>query len=353
MFPAPRFPVLAALMFTLAACGSERAPPAQPPGAAAGAPAMADADDTSRASRFAWRELAHDSTPTARHENAFAELDGRLYLLGGRGERPLEIYDPATGAWTQGAPPPLEVHHLQAVGHDGRLWVIGALTGKFPAEPPVPAVLTYDPAADAWSKGPEIPESRRRGGGGLVVHDGAFYMVGGLTRGHNGGFVPWLDRFDPATGAWTALPDAPHPRDHFHAAVLDGRLYAAGGRNSSHETGESVTLTVAPADVYDIDAGSWSTLGAPIPTPRSGTATVAFADRIVVLGGESGVQERAHDEVEAWNPASGRWETLPPLPVGRHGAQAAIVDGRLHIAAGSGNRGGGPELDDHLVLELR
>ncbi|MCD9028364.1 kelch repeat-containing protein [Luteimonas sp. BDR2-5] len=338
-----------ALALGVSACGSEQAPFSQPAGTL---PEESAASAESSSGGFAWRAVEGAAVPSARHENAFAALDTRLYLLGGRGERPLEIFDPATDTWVPGAAPPLEIHHAQAVGHDGGLWVIGALTGEFPDEPPIPVVLRYDPATDAWSEGPAIPEARRRGGGGLVVHDGAFYLVGGLTRGHNGGYVPWLDRFDPATGAWTPLPDAPHPRDHFHAAVLDGRLYAAGGRTSSHETGEVDTLTVAPVDVYDIAAGTWSTLDAPIPTPRSGTATVAFAGRIIVLGGESGRQARAHDEVEAYDPATGEWETLPPLPVGRHGTQATVSGDAVHIVAGSRDRGGGPELHDHLVLEL-
>jgi len=37
---------------------------------------------------------------------------------------------------------------------------------------------------------------------------------------------------------------------------------------------------------------------------------------------------------------------LPSLPVGRHGTQAAALGDKVYIAAGSGNRGGGPELDD-------
>ena len=326
-------------------------------GCAADAPSQAPpATDTTRdaagvSSGAGWRVLDTANRPSARHENALVAVDGRLYLLGGRGERPLDIYDAATRTWTVGTPPPLDLlHHTQAVAHAGRIWVLGALTGKFPDEPPVPTVLIYDPSADAWSEGAAVPEARRRGASGVAVHDGIFYLVGGLTRGHTGGFVPWLDAFDPANGAWTALADAPHARDHFQAAVLDGRLYAAAGRTSSQATGEGFSLTIPAVDVYDIAAGTWSTLDAPLPTPRAGTATVAWQGRVIVMGGESGTQTAAHDEVEAWNPATSAWETLPPLPVGRHGTQAALLDDGLHIVAGSRDRGGGPELDDHLVL---
>ncbi len=298
----------------------------------------------------AWRTLVTETAPTARHENAFVALDGRLYLLGGRGDRPLEIFDPVSGRWSRGTAPPFEVHHVQAVAHEGRLWLLGALTGDFPDEPAVPAVWTYDPVADAWQEGPSIPAHRRRGASGVAVHDGLIYLVGGVTRGHTGGYVPWLDVLDPASGAWRELQDAPHARDHFHAAVLDGRLYAAGGRTSAHGS-DAPMRSVAAVDVYDIAAGTWSTLDAPIPTPRSGTATLAHAGRVLVLGGESDAQRRAHDEVEAWNPAAARWERLPALPAGRHGTQVTTLDGALHIVAGSGDRGGGPELADHLVLD--
>ena len=340
---------LAAIVATTTSLGACAASTSAETAAARSTSTSAPAADTP-----AWRSIDTASRPTARHENAMAALDGRLYLVGGRDRRPLDVFDPASGQWTQAAHPPVEpVHHMQAVAHDGRLWILGALTGDFPAEPAVPVVLSYDPASATWAQGPEVPQARRRGAAALAVHDGVFYLVGGVTRGHNGGFVPWLDAFDPATGTWTALADAPHARDHFQAAVLDGHLYAAGGRTSSHETGEVLELSVAKVDVYDIAAGAWSTLDAPLPTPRSGNTTLAWQGRIVVIGGESSAQQAGHAEVDAWNPATGTWEALPPLPAGRHGTQAAVLDGAIHIVAGSGDRGGGPELDDHWVLDGR
>ncbi len=330
----------------LAACAGHT----PPPGAGA-APAV---PHQSAVASLTWKRQESTHPPTARHESAMVALDGKLYLLGGRGDRPMEIFDPASGRWTLGAAPPLDqLHHAQAVAYDGRIWVLGALTGDFPAEPSVPTLWVYDPATDAWKPGAALPAGRARGASGVALHDGRLYLLGGVTRGHTGGVVPWLDVFDPATGQWAALPDAPRARDHFHAAVLDGQLYAAGGRLSAHGSGTSSMQSVAPVDVFDIATGRWSTLPSPLPTPRSGTATVTWNDRLLVIGGESDAHTFAHAEVEAWNPATQRWEALPPLPVGRHGMQAAVLDGTLHVVAGSGNRGGGPELDDHYRLVVR
>jgi len=297
-----------------------------------------------------WRQQASAVKPGARHENGFVAVGERLYLIGGRGDRPLDIYDPSTGRWTQGAQPPFEIHHFQAVDYQGKLYVIGALTGNWPEEAPVPDILIYDPVADRWSKGPAIPPQRRRGAAGVAVHDGIIYLAGGNRRGHMSGYVAWLDAFDPKTGRWSTLPDAPHARDHFHAAVIDGKLYAAGGRLSAHDLGKGFESTIGAVDVYDIRSQRWSTLAEVLPTQRAGAASVVIGGKLAVIGGESGAQEAAHREVEAYDPATTRWTSMAPLPVGRHGTQATTLGGSVYIAAGSGNRGGGPELDDLWVV---
>ncbi len=298
-----------------------------------------------------WEQQVTGQPFTARHENGFVAVGELLYLVGGRGERPLEIFDPATGTWSQGANPPFEIHHMQAIAYDDKLYVLGAMTGNFPEEPSLSHILIYDPAMDTWSTGPELPAGRERGASGVVVHDGLIYLIGGNTRGHMSGYVPWMDVLDPETGSWTELPDSPHARDHFHAVVIDGKIYAAGGRTSSHDTGQVMSLTVGPVDVYDIATQRWRTLEAPLPTERAGTATVALNGLLVVLGGESGSQVESHDEVEAYDPVRNQWIRLPSLPVGRHGTQATLLNGEVHIVSGSGNRGGGPELSDHWILK--
>lgn len=299
----------------------------------------------------AWRTIEADSSPTARHECALVAADSKLYLMGGRGVKPVEIYDPATNGWTAGAPTPMEIHHFQPVLFNGKIYVIGALTGPYPHETPIPNVLIYDPALDVWTQGPAIPVDRRRGAAGIAVRDGKIYVVSGIIDGHWAGHVPWVDEFDPKSGAWKRLPDAPRARDHFQAAVIGGKLYVAGGRRSSAKTQEVFQLTIGEVDVYDFAAGAWTTAAQPLPTQRAGNSAVVVNDRLVVIGGESG-QKQAHGEVEALDPSSGNWTTLPALVRGRHGTGAAILDGWLYTAAGSGNRGGGPELTSLEALPL-
>src|SRR4029453_646619 len=117
-----------------------------------------------------------------------------------------------------------------------------------PTEPPLANVFIYHPAADTWAKGPEIPAGRRRGGAGAGGHNGRIIVIAGITNGHSDGHVTWVDAFNPKTGQWRRLPDAPRARDHFHAAIIDNKIYAAGGRRSSAPTGKTFGMTVPEGD---------------------------------------------------------------------------------------------------------
>lgn len=312
---------------------------------------IAENDTVSTETEKQWTTVSSNNEPTARHENAFTEVNGKFYLVGGRGEKPVDIYDPQTKEWTKGQTPPIEMHHFQAVPYDGKLYVMGALTGGFPDEKPIPNIYIYDPETDEWTKGPEIPEDRRRGAAGAFAYNDKLYLVDGIQNGHTDGYVNWLDEYDPATNTWTTLPDAPHQRDHVQAVVADNKIIVAGGRTTSNATGQTLELTVPEVDVYDFATGEWSTWENDIPTMRAGATSVLMGDQVIVIGGESGAMEAAHHQVEALDINTGEWDSLPSLNQGRHGTQAFVFDDKIYIAAGSGNRGGGPELTSMEVYE--
>ena len=299
---------------------------------------------TSAIAQTGWIELSDsDGEPTHRSENAYVKSGDKFYLLGGRGDLPVEIYDPENDRWTTGATPPIPLHHFQAVAYDDKVYVIGAFTGGFPRETPVSNIYIYHTDTDRWVKGPKIPEDRRRGSTGTVVYQDKIYIMGGIQNGHTDGHVRWFDSFDPETNEWEQLPDIPRYRDHFHAAVIDDILYLAGGRRSSYATGQVFDLTMPEVDVYDFRTGSWDILppSGDLPTERAGTTTVATNKFLIVIGGESMAQEDAHSEVEAYNPVTGEWIELPSLNTGRHGVQAILHNGKIYIAAGSQYRGAG------------
>ncbi len=302
----------------------------------------------------AWDYVPVTTFPSARHECSFVQAGDQFLLLGGRGVKPVDAYDLASGTWSPLNPTPQEIHHFQATSFHGLVYIIGAFEGAFPFENGIPFIYLYDPLTDTWFDGPAIPSARVRGSAGLVLYRDTFYVVAGITNGHTDGWVPWLDAFDPVTNAWTPLADAPRARDHFHAAVIGDKLYCAGGRRSG-EGGSTFNAVVLPTDVYDFPTGTWSTLPSPagdIPTGRAGCMAGVLDGELLVFGGESGSQFSAHDETEALDPATGNWRSLATLQRGRHGSQAIVSGDGLYVVAGSGNRGGSPELNTMEVFHF-
>ncbi len=298
-----------------------------------------------------WADLAPaEAAPPscACHENAYVKAGNKYYLIGGRGDgRSVKIYDPSANTWTSGASLPTQMHHFQAVELDGLIYVIGAWTGVFPNEQNLSNIYIYNPVSDSWRAGPPIPDSRNRGSAGAIAYNGKIYVVAGNDGGHNTGatLVSWFDEFDPATGTWTQLSDAPRGRDHFQVAIINDKMYAAGGRDSS--SSDMFGSVIGKVDVYDFNSNSWSTLSEDIPTKRAGTAAVTYNGEFIVIGGESS-QAEAHNEVEALNPQTNTWRSLAPLNQGRHGTQAIVDNGAIYMPAGSKTQGSN-EIDSNAT----
>lgn len=285
-----------------------------------------------------------ESKPVQRHEAAFVRVGTKFYLLGGRDIRPVSIYDTQTGSWSEGVEPPIEMHHFQPVVYNDKIYCIAAMTGGWPNETPTTHVYIYDPATDEWRQGDEIPEERRRGSTGNVLYNGKIYIACGIKNGHIGDHKTWMDKYDPATGEWEVLADAPRARDHFQAVLVDGKIVTPAGRNTGIIPDEAFGGTIAEVDVYDIASNTWETLPNDLPTKRAGNAAILYDGEVLVVGGESTTQEKAHSEVEALNLNTNEWRTLPALIEGRHGSGLLEFEEAIYIASGCGNRGGSPEL---------
>lgn len=291
------------------------------------------------------------SVATARHEASAVAVGDDFYLLGGRGNKPVEVFDTVTGQWRNLGQAPIELHHFQPVVIGQKIYALGAFTCCYPDEPSVGDIYIFDTVTEQWSTEGVIPEQRRRGAAGAVVHNNKIYLLGGNTLGHNGGAVPWFDAYDPQTGDWEILEDAPHARDHFLAAVLNGQLVAAAGRRTVQPN--PFVDPEAATDVYDFTNTSWST-GASIPTTRAGTMIATAGNEVLVAGGESNNSSDARRVTEAYNVLSDQWRTLQPMIDARHSGGGAVINNIWHVVAGSVVKGGPTfaEINRHESLDL-
>ena len=301
-----------------------------------------------------WTTLEPVGECTARHESGLACNSEGIYLIGGRGVKPVEHYNPLTNKWKAMYAPPMEMHHITPVTLGNRIYIVGGLMGEYPNEQPLEYIFLFDPIKNYWDPIFTIPKERRRGGAGVAVHNGLIYIVNGITNGHTSGTTNMFDSFDPKQSQWTILADAPNKRDHSVAGILDNKLVALGGRNTSYHEPDNFeaffSKTIKAVDVYDFESKKWTTMDDAIPTPSAGAGACVYHDELYYIGGETG-ELAASNKVYSFNLSKKRWTQRPSLSTGRHGTNAVVHDDKIYIAAGSGNQGGGPELSSIEVYE--
>ena len=201
----------------------------------------------------------------------------------------------------------------------------------------------YDPAADSWKSLAPLPG--KRGAAVAVEVGGKIYVIGGVTtvEASKDPFFTFFgpsrvlttnDVYDPATNKWESRRPMTVARNHAFAGAVNGKIYVIGGR-----TGHGFILSATNTDVveeYNPVADLWSVPKERMPTARSGGAWGTDGRRIYVAGGEVTTQGivGAFRAIEAYEPATNSWTTLPSMPMPRHGVAGAVIGNRFHLVSG-------------------
>jgi N-acetylneuraminic acid mutarotase len=278
-------------------------------------------------------------------EMAVAELDGKIYVLGGYPSSrvvadTVQVYDPLTGSWTLSEPLPLALHHPVAIGVNGKLYSLGgqlATAAGTDSNEATNRALAYDPVAGGpWLDVAPMPIAR--GAGAAAAIDDRIYVVGGRPPAGNAFAV-----YDISDDAWTLLPDVPQAfpeRNHLTATAIGGMVYVAGGR---YNGGGFSSPSTSSLDRFNVEEGIWEEL-APMPRPRGGVNGVAAFGCFFVWGGEGANTGEPNDvfpDHDVYDPESDSWTSLAALPTPIHGVTgAAFVDGLIYMPGGGTAQGG-------------
>ncbi len=247
----------------------------------------------------------------------------------------VEVYDPAADSWRSGPDLPESRHHAAAATVGDTLYVIGGYMGT-----------DFEPKADVfslkaeeiWQRVAKLPQAR--GALAAAVLDEKILAVGGIGPQ---ALANALFLYEPTQDSWIKRTPAPSRRDHLAAGALGGLFYVAGGRE------KSLSKNLAILESYDPVADTWRN-GPSLATARGGAAGAVFDDLFVVVGGEQ--PAGTFSEVEGFDPASNRWLSLPPLPTPRHGLAVAVLGNTLY-AIGGGKRPGLSVSGANEALEVR
>ncbi|MFB3890137.1 MAG: Kelch repeat-containing protein [Candidatus Bathyarchaeia archaeon] len=179
------------------------------------------------------------SMPTHRNNLQANVAGGRIYLIGGTTAdnevvNVNEFYDPATDSWATAAPMPVAVEDYASAVVDGRIYVVSGRIGVTQNlnDSIVSLTQIYDPATDAWTTGAPIPMGVSAASAGATIGakaPKAIYVVGGANADHplNGQVANQV--YFPENDSWSAAASMPKDRAGLSVAVADDVLYAVGG----------------------------------------------------------------------------------------------------------------------------
>jgi N-acetylneuraminic acid mutarotase len=295
-----------------------------------------------------WEQRA--SMPEANSEFAVAEVNGEIYVMGGypasrETQRTVQIYNINTDSWRRGPDLPEPNNHGAAAVVDGIIYLIGGQTSST-SDPEsagfVDTVYALDPAEGTWVTRAAMPT--KRGGHVTAVVDGKIYVAGGRPpRGQD------FAVYDPVRDTWASLPDLPTKTNHMVAAAINGRIHVAGGRlGANYQSG-----IIATQVIYDPASRNWEE-GLPLPRPRSGMNGILAYGCFHVWGGEGA--DGMFPDHDVYDPILRRWISLPPMPIPVHGVTgAAFVDGVIYIPGGGDAVGGrsGTHLNQVYTPDIR
>ena len=176
-----------------------------------------------------WAQRA--SMPTARGGGAAAVIGTKIYLAGGRppGGADFAVYDTEADTWTRLPDLPTQRNHLAATAIGGKVYVAGGRFGGGVGSEMTDRLEIFDPATNTWSQGAPLLEPRA-GLNGMAVN-GCFYTWGGEGNApHPLGIFPNNEVYNPVTNTWHALEPIPVPvHGVTGGATLDGYIHLAGG----------------------------------------------------------------------------------------------------------------------------
>lgn len=248
------------------------------------------------------------------------------YLTTGLVTNTVELYDPATPAWTP-APPMAQARQAPSavVLGDGRVLVAGGY-----ASGSLASAELYDPVMNTWSAAASMG-SKRLWTPATLLTDGRVLIAGG----HTGGPLPGTpitvlqsaEVYNPTSNSWAPTPTMASARGGLTATRLaNGKVLVAGGSNG--------TFVLMTAQVYDPAANSWASTGAPAEAHEWATANLLPNGRVLLAGGWDGAA--ASSVAELYDPASNAWTGTGALVGARWShASAVLYDGRILVASGS------------------
>jgi N-acetylneuraminic acid mutarotase len=209
---------------------------------------------------------------------------------------------------------------IQKITHNKKQnfnWILAGLI--FSSLMKIPSVSLG--AGDIWMQKTDMPTDRLWHTSNVV--DGKIYAIGGRAT------ETLTTEYEPLTDTWTTKTPMPTARFAHSTSVVDGKIYAIGGVTAAGTSGLSIV------EEYDPVTDSW-TSKAPMPTARFGLATSVVDGKIYAIGGtgSSSFWADFRRTVEVYDPLTDTWSKKADMPTARAFFSTNAVDGKIYAIGG-------------------
>jgi N-acetylneuraminic acid mutarotase len=229
--------------------------------------------------------------------------------------------------WVARAPMPYPRREFATATVAGKIYVMGGGDTQAPVipSPATTTVQVYDPATDTWSMAAAMPVATRNHAAAVV--NGRIYVAGGESEVAPG--LKTLQVYDPVTGLWSVKADMPYELRGNAAAGAGGLLFVFGG--------DSLAFDTANALSYDVGTDTWSSR-APMLRAGRDLAAVTVDGRPLVLGGymSTWVYDAGYSRlVQQYDATTDTWTERTDMYIPRSDFAVALIDGTVYVAGGA------------------
>lgn len=259
----------------------------------------------------------------------------------------------APDSWTSAPGPNPGVANLASSAAKGSLWIYGGR--RQPGSDDRHTLREFDPVLGQWFDRASIPVADTGYFNPCGAALGAFlYQFGGVERTWDGSawiaglFTNHVWRYSVDDDLWVRVADLPIPLNLSKAASTADRLVVAGGRTYD---AAGTAVTSAAVFSYDPASDAWSTLpDLPVPTHSHHIGCVEGA--IFVAGGNiTGTQTAATWKLAMGNLPLG-WVRVADLPSARQSCGFAVAGGRFYVTGGTGVASGQTHIEYSPAADL-
>lgn len=235
-----------------------------------------------------------------------ATLRNKLHCFGGQNLDykvlcELEIYDCLRDQWEVGSSLKFPRRNCASAELDGRIYAVGGFNGT----QIINTVEAYDNRLKSWMVIEPLPTPRSSAM--ACAQGGKLWVLGGTS----GTRLRTVDVFDPRANRWDSQKiEMNETRSAGQSACCVNHIFTLGGTDNEQNIHFSM-------ECLDSDAGTFSTRQ-PMKESRMDFATSVISDSIMVGGGQNG---NVLSSTEFYRPELDEWQAGPSMMIPRYGHQ--------------------------------